>query len=45
MEIRALREDDQRSEFCSGNDSLDRFFREFAGQNQFRHHLGVTYVA
>jgi predicted N-acetyltransferase YhbS len=24
---------------------LDRFFREFAGQNQFRHHIGATYVA
>ena len=45
MEIRALREDDQRSDFRSGNDYLDRFFREFAGQNQFRHHLGVTYIA
>lgn len=45
MEIRALREDDQRSDFRSGNDTLDRFFREFAGQNQFRHHLGVTYIA
>jgi GNAT superfamily N-acetyltransferase len=45
MEIRALREDDEHAGFRSGNDSLDRFFREFAGQNQFRHHLGVTYVA
>lgn len=45
MEIRALRENDQRSDFRSGNDYLDRFFREFAGQNQFRHHLGVTYIA
>ncbi len=45
MEIRALRETDKRSEFSCGDEQLDRFFRAFAGQNQFRHHLGVTYVA
>src|SRR5438093_7298185 len=45
MEIRALREHDDRSLFRSGDADLDRFFRQFAGQNQFRHHLGVTYVA
>jgi GNAT superfamily N-acetyltransferase len=45
IEIRALREHDDRASFRSGNAGLDRFFQEFAGQNQFRHHLGVTYVA
>ena len=45
MEIRALREHDDRSVFRSGDSDLDRFFHQFAGQNQFRHHLGVTYVA
>jgi len=45
MEIRALREGDDRSRFQSGAPELDRFFRQFAGQNQFRHHIGVTYVA
>jgi GNAT superfamily N-acetyltransferase len=45
MEIRRLREQDDRSRFRSGNDDLDRFFHRFAGQNQFRHHVGVTYVA
>jgi GNAT superfamily N-acetyltransferase len=45
IEIRALREDDNRASFRSGDADLDRFFRQFAGQNQFRHHLGVTYVA
>lgn len=45
MEIRALRERDERSPFQSGDPDLDRFFQQFAGQNQFRHHLGVTYVA
>jgi GNAT superfamily N-acetyltransferase len=45
MEIRALRPGDDRSQFRSGDESLDRFFRQYAGQNQFRHYLGVTYVA
>ncbi|MEZ4226660.1 MAG: GNAT family N-acetyltransferase [Polyangiaceae bacterium] len=45
MEIRALRPDDSRSEFHSGDAALDRFFHRYAGQNQFRHHLGATYVA
>ena len=45
IEIRALRESDDRSSFRSGDADLDRFFHQFAGQNQFRHHLGVTYVA
>src|SRR6266498_2427359 len=45
MEIRALRPSDDRSAFRSGEEDLDRFLRNYAGQNQFRHHLGVTYVA
>lgn len=45
MEIRALREGDDRSRFQSGDADLDRFLHRFAGQNQFRHHMGVTYVA
>ncbi len=45
MEIRALLPTDDRAVFRSGDDDLDRFLRRFAGQNQFRHHLGVTYVA
>jgi len=45
MEIRALQEGDDRSQFHSGDPDLDRFFRRFAGQNQFKHYLGVTYVA
>lgn len=43
--IRRLRPDDDRSGFDSGDADLNRFFHRFAGQNQFRHHLGVTYVA
>jgi GNAT superfamily N-acetyltransferase len=45
MEIRALRPRDDRSAFQSGDEVLDRFFHHYAGQNQFRHYLGVTYVA
>lgn len=45
IEIRPLRESDNRTEFASGDPDLDRFFRQYAGQNQFAHHIGVTYVA
>jgi GNAT superfamily N-acetyltransferase len=45
VEIRRLRANDDRSRFRSDDPDLDRFFRSFAGQNQFRHHVGVTYVA
>ncbi|NOY92117.1 MAG: GNAT family N-acetyltransferase [Deltaproteobacteria bacterium] len=45
VEIRALRADDDRSRFTSGDDALDLYFRRYAGQNQFRHHVGVTYLA
>jgi len=45
IDIRPLEPADERGRFRSGNDDLDRFFHRFAGQNQFRHHIGVTYVA
>lgn len=45
IEVRALRESDDRAAFHCGDDQLDLFFRRYAGQNQFRHHIGVTYVA
>ncbi|MBN1961587.1 MAG: GNAT family N-acetyltransferase [Deltaproteobacteria bacterium] len=45
IEVRLLRASDERSNFESGNIELDHFFRKFAGQNQFRHHIGATYVA
>ncbi len=45
MFIRSLAPGDDRSAFRSGNIDLDRFFQRFAGQNQFRHYVGVTYVA
>jgi len=45
IEVRLLRPTDDRSGFCSGDPDLDRFFIRYAGQNQFRHHIGTTYVA
>jgi GNAT superfamily N-acetyltransferase len=45
ISVRPLRPADDRSKFSSGNIDLDRFFQRFAGQNQFRHHIGSTYVA
>jgi GNAT superfamily N-acetyltransferase len=45
IEIRPLRPDDDRSGFSCGQPDLDRFFHHYAGQNQFRLHLAVTYVA
>lgn len=45
MKIRPLRPEDDRTAFMSGDADLDRFFRKFAGQNQFRLHIGTTYVA
>ncbi len=45
VRVRRLEPRDDRSGFRSGNIDLDRFFRRYAGQNQFRHHIGTTYVA
>jgi len=45
IEIRLLRPEDDRQSFTSGDVELDRFFWKFAGQNQFRLHIGTTYVA
>ena len=45
IEVRLLAEADDRTSFQSGDEQLDLFFRRYAGQNQFRHHIGTTYVA
>ena len=45
VEIRILQKTDDRSVFSSGNINLDRFFQLYAGQNQFKHHIGTSYVA
>lgn len=45
IEIRPLEPGDERSRFSCGQDDLDRFFVHYAGQNQFKLRLAVTYVA
>jgi GNAT superfamily N-acetyltransferase len=45
VELRALERGDDRSGFSCGRADLDRFFEHYAGQNQFKLHLSVTYVA
>jgi len=45
VEIRPLARRDDRRDFCCGQADLDRFFEHYAGQNQFKLHLAVTYVA
>lgn len=45
IHVRRLEPRDDRSGFHSGNIDLDRFFQRYAGQNQFRHHIGTTYLA
>ncbi len=45
VEIRSLRRSDNRQDFHSGDEALDVYFHRYAGQNQFRYHLGVTYGA
>jgi len=45
VEIRGLRRSDDRQAFASGDEALDLYFHRYAGQNQFRHHVGATYVA
>ncbi len=44
IQFRALQAKDDRTSFCCGNVELDRFFQRYAGQNQFRHHIGITYI-
>ncbi len=45
VEIRLLRKEDDRSDFVCGQPDLDRFFQHYPGQNQFKLHIAVTYVA
>lgn len=45
LEIRKLKPNDDRAAFCSGDVEIDRFFIKYAGQNQFKHTIGTTYVA
>ncbi|MBL8923377.1 MAG: hypothetical protein JNJ54_31280 [Myxococcaceae bacterium] len=43
--IRPLRAEDDRSSFTCGQGDLDRYLEHYAGQNQFKFGLSVTYVA
>ena len=45
IEIRLLQQADDRKSFRSGDPYLDSFLQKYAWQNQFRHHIGTTYVA
>lgn len=45
LEIRPLRPQDDRGAFTCGQSDVDRFFHHYAGQNQFKLNLAVTYVA
>lgn len=44
LRIRPLERGDNRTGFRCGEPRLDEYIRRYAAQNQFRHHLGVTYV-
>lgn len=45
INIRILKKGDDRSSFSCGEIALDYYFQKFAGQNQFKHFVGTTYVA
>ena len=45
LRVRRLEPRDDRTGFHSGSIDLDRYFQRYAGQNQFRHHIGTTYIA
>ena len=45
IEFRPLAKHDARGDFSCGQPELDRFFEHYAGANQFKLHLAVTYVA
>lgn len=44
MKIRILKKSDDRSSFSCGDIELDYYFQKFAGQNQFKHFVGTTYI-
>ncbi len=45
IHIRRLEANDDRTKFDCGNIDLNRFFQRYAGQNQFKHFIGASYVA
>lgn len=44
MIIRLLQPSDERGGFSCGNPDYDDYLRKYAGQNDFRHHVGRTLV-
>jgi predicted N-acetyltransferase YhbS len=44
VRLRRLQPDDDRRDFRCGDSDYDDFIRKYAGQYQFRHHIGVTIV-
>lgn len=44
MIVRLLQPSDDRSGFSCGDPDYDDFIRKYAGQNDFRHHVGRTLV-
>lgn len=44
MHFRRLEREDDRPAFSCGDAAIDRFFQDYAGQNQFRHQIGVTWL-
>ncbi len=45
IEIRLLSKADDTNFFDCGTVELNQFLKQFAKQNQFKHYIGVTYVA
>jgi predicted N-acetyltransferase YhbS len=45
INIRILKKSDNREGFSCGEIELDYFFQKYVGQNQFKHYIGVTYIA
>lgn len=45
INIRILKPTDNRKGFSCGEIELDYFFQKYAGQNQFKHYIGSTYIA
>jgi len=45
IKIRILKKSDNRSSFSCGDIAIDYYFQRFAGQNQFKHFVGTTYIS
>ncbi|MBU1667071.1 GNAT family N-acetyltransferase [bacterium] len=45
INIRPLKKEDNRKNFSCGKIELDYYFQKFAGQNQFKHFVGTTYIS